>query len=272
MLNRNVNGYKRPDRREQDAQGPQLQQQKHRETSDDVSPPSPSSDMYTGNLYRPWMSQWFRDICGTSPSSHDDPKDIIYYLSTSSHHNEENIGISGPYKYLSEVFHQARQVLGEDCQPGIRQLEDSIDQDGHLMPFGRISSQVNCTIGGSVTVECICRTNPRIAARLPCPVWNVICWQPVQEQLPYRNQYIAGSFQYELEAGRSVDYQLYKSLAEVGEPLHAIALKMWKGNLIGEVFEVSNRLVKWAVTVEDASLHTPQASAQTILLDTIDKV
>ena len=114
------------------------------------------------------------DTDGPAPQ---DNQDTIYYLRTSTPHLHD-ISVSGPYKDLNEVYHQANHNFGTECEPGQNALQEFV-RDGRPIGFMHISSPIDGDPNRIRRIELIRRTDAEIAARFPCPVWNVVVSEPL---------------------------------------------------------------------------------------------
>ncbi|WPA99414.1 uncharacterized protein RHO25_004031 [Cercospora beticola] len=247
-----------------------MQQRQHEQSIANHASAHPSGDQRTGDSSNLHTSETFITSQFIAPTSQDKPTDSIYYLRTCVTTYEpplRDMMISGPYKYLSQVFHEARQYFGRDSQPGIRRLEDFVDRDGCLIPFERISSPIDRKFKWEATVECISREDPKLAERLPCTVWNVFFYEPEPGCPMARNMYIHGSSESKSRAEAAATQKLGSLLAEMGESLHMTQTREDADAFQGTVREVSGKILKWGVFVEKAPFNQTKANAEIILLD-----
>lgn len=105
------------------------------------------------------------------PSTRDEPG-TIYYLKTSTPHIKD-ISVSGPYKDLRAVYSQASYNFGSECQPGRDMLLETII-NGQPIGFEHVESPISGNQNQKRRIQLIRKTNPALAARLPCPVFNVV--------------------------------------------------------------------------------------------------
>ena len=113
----------------------------------------------------------------TNEPAPQDNQDTVYYLRTSTPHLHD-ITMSGPYTDLQEVHNQANHNFGTECEPGQNALQEFV-RDGRPIGFIHISSPINGDPNKTRRIELIRRTNAELAARFPCPVWNVVVSEPL---------------------------------------------------------------------------------------------
>lgn len=160
-----------------------------------------------------------------TPSSDRDGPGTIYYLKTSTPHLLD-VSVSGPYKDLEAVHDQAWHNFGDECQVGQSLLQD-FEMDGRAMPFDHIESPINGDPNKKRRIELIRKTKPALAARLPCPVWNVMKAEiateafaagptgPNRDAMPVEDVDIVDSFESE-DAAKQAAEHVVRELAGPG--------------------------------------------------------
>ncbi|KAK4620023.1 hypothetical protein CLAFUW4_11244 [Fulvia fulva] len=154
------------------------------------------------------MRMNFLDLMGQGNQSRD-TSDTIYYLKTSTPHIHD-IAVSGPYHDLESVHAQASHNFGSECSPGRSALEDFV-RDGRHMAFEHIASPINGDPNRIKKTTLLRRQDAHLAAKLPCPVWNVVVsevdselkasgWAERNQMVPMKDMEIRQSYESEVAA------------------------------------------------------------------------
>ncbi|KAK4503886.1 hypothetical protein PRZ48_004801 [Zasmidium cellare] len=176
----------------------------------------------------------------------------IYYLKTSTPHIHD-VSVSGPYKDLDAVYAQVWHNFGDECQQGRSMLQD-LKVNGQASPFIHIESPIHGDPTKKRRIHLVRKTNPSLAAKLPCPVWNVTKGEianealaagptgPNRDAIPVKDMHIIDSFESEAAAKQAAQNAL-REITRSGERSQTVSESPFAAGVIGR------QGLKWIVTV-----------------------